>query len=450
MKKVLFVLMAAGVLLAACSGNATPTADTSTVPVVSDDFAVVAEGKLLPDEYANVSFAAGGKIEEVLVTEGQQVDADAVLARLENNESLQAQVKQAEAEVLNAQQAIDTLHDNVEMMRAKAELDVANAKKALDDAQRKLKNLNYPDIEWYQKQVDKAQNALETAQENVTLVDIGSLQAALQSARDAEEKLQERVDKVQAAVDACSTCDPKGSFTVDGFPQTLADAQDNLNDVKNRIKEIEIQIAQAQRNNTTAIDDAKERLDDAKNDLAFAQNGPKPLDVEIAQANVTLAQATLDDAQKRVDDLKDGPDPDQLAAAQSRLEAAKASLLAAQDALKNSEVRAPFAGVIADLRVKVGEQAAPGQVAAVLANLSKWVVETDNLTEIEVVKVAEGQKAQIVLDALPDVTLNGVVRAISPVFEEKRGDVTYTVTVELTDSNPLMRWGMTAVTTFQK
>jgi multidrug resistance efflux pump len=64
--------------------------------------------------------------------------------------------------------------------------------------------------------------------------------------------------------------------------------------------------------------------------------------------------------------------------------------------------------------------------------------------------VTEGQKASTVLDALPDVTLNGVVTSISPVFEEKRGDVTYTVTVELTNTDPHMRWGMTAVTTFEK
>jgi HlyD family secretion protein len=172
--------------------------------------------------------------------------------------------------------------------------------------------------------------------------------------------------------------------------------------------------------------------------------------VQIAQANLAVAEATLADAESRLADLQNGPDPDQLAAAQARLAAAQASLAAAQDALKNSELRAPFGGVVADLKIKVGEQIAAGQAAAVLADFSGWVVETDNLTEIEVVKVAEGQPASIVLDALPEVTLHGTVTAISPVFEEKRGDITYTVTIALTDGDPSMRWGMTAVSTFEK
>lgn len=450
MKKMIFSLMVAGVLLTACSGAATPTPDSGTVPVVSDNFAVVAEGKLLPDQFANISFASGGKIAEVLVSEGQAVEAATVLARLENSESLMAQVKQAETEVINAQQALQSLNDNAALAKAKAQADIANTKKALDDAQRKLKNLNYPDLAWYNEQIQKAQDAVQTAQENNTVVDIGSLQAGLQAANDAKKNLKERLDKVQAAVDACPTCDPKGSFTVDDFPQTLDDARDSYNDILNRIKEIEIQIAQAKRGNTQTIKDAQDRLQDTLDNLNAAKDGPKPLDVEIAQANVALDEATLQDAEQRFADLQSGPDPDQLLAAQARIDAANAALLAAQDALKNSEIQAPFAGVVADLKVKVGEQAAPGQVAVVLADLSKWVVETDNLTEIEVVKVAEGQQAEIVLDALPDVTLRGTVKSISPVFEEKRGDVTYTVTIALTDSHPAMRWGMTAVTTFQK
>lgn len=165
---------------------------------------------------------------------------------------------------------------------------------------------------------------------------------------------------------------------------------------------------------------------------------------------MAVAEAAVKEAEDRYAELQGGPDPDLLEAAQARLDAAKAALTAAQDALDNSELRAPFAGVVADLRIKEGEQAGPGQVAAVLADFSGWVVETDNLTEIEVVKISEGQKVEVVLDALPDVTLHGTVKTISPVFEEKRGDITYTVTIALDDGDPKMRWGMTAVTTFEK
>ena len=449
MRKLPFLILVGGLLIAACNGGGSPTPDTTTVPVVSDDFAVIAEGKLLPAQYANLSFETGGKVAEILVVEGQAVKTGDTLARLENSEQLQAQVAGAEAEVLNATQAIDKLNETAALLKAQAESDIANAKKSLDTADRKLKNLNYPDIAWYQEQVDKAQDALTTAQENDQLVDIGALHAALQGARDVEKLLKERLDKVKDAAEKCG-CASDQKLTVDGFPQSVDDAQDDYNGILNRITEINIQIAQVERGNTQALDDAQEKLDDALQNLQFAQTGPKPLEVELAQAAVTLTKATLQDAEDRLAKLQNGPDPAQLAAAQARLAAAQASLDAANDALKNSELRASFDGVVADIRIKVGEQAAPGLTAIVLADFSGWIVETDNLTEIEVVKVSEGQRASVVLDALPEVTLNGLVKSISPVFEEKRGDITYTVTVTLTDGDPQMRWGMTAVATFEK
>ena len=48
-----------------------------------------------------------------------------------------------------------------------------------------------------------------------------------------------------------------------------------------------------------------------------------------------------------------------------------------------------------------------------VADFSSWVVKTDNLTEVDVVNVKVGQKVEIVLDALPDVTLTGEVTHIN-------------------------------------
>jgi hypothetical protein len=67
-----------------------------------------------------------------------------------------------------------------------------------------------------------------------------------------------------------------------------------------------------------------------------------------------------------------------------------------------------------------------------------------------VVKIQSGQGASIVFDALPDLALPGRVTAISNVFEEKRGDITYTAKIALDEQNPGLRWGMTAEVTFDK
>ena len=57
--------------------------------------------------------------------------------------------------------------------------------------------------------------------------------------------------------------------------------------------------------------------------------------------------------------------------------------------LTNTELKAPFSGIIAELKVKVGEQVASGQPVVQIADQSSWLLETDDLTEINVVDVQE-------------------------------------------------------------
>ncbi len=95
-----------------------------------------------------------------------------------------------------------------------------------------------------------------------------------------------------------------------------------------------------------------------------------------------------------------------------------------------------------------GQRVSPGVEVLRLVDFSQWYVETDNLTEIEVVDIADGDQATITPDALPDLDLSGEVEKISDLYEEKRGDVTYTARIRLTDDDPRLRWGMTVAVVF--
>lgn len=123
---------------------------------------------------------------------------------------------------------------------------------------------------------------------------------------------------------------------------------------------------------------------------------------------------------------------------------------AAQANLDNLELKSTIDGTIVDLNLKVGEDVSPAKPVIRISDLSKLYVETDDLTEIEVVNIKIGQKVGIVADALPSVEMTGVVEEINQVYEEKRGDITYTVRILVDNPDPLLRWGMTVVTTFEK
>jgi multidrug resistance efflux pump len=171
--------------------------------------------------------------------------------------------------------------------------------------------------------------------------------------------------------------------------------------------------------------------------------GPAPEDWIIeAQNDLALKKAKLDEALNTYDRMKGGADADQLAVLQARLDAAKAGVAA-------FEVIAPFDGVVAEMNAKQGGSINAGESAVTIADFSSWLVKTTDLTEIDVVELAEGQQVTVTLDALPDVQLKGKVLSIGQNYAENQGDVVYEVIILLTDTHPNMRWGMTAAVKFE-
>jgi len=171
--------------------------------------------------------------------------------------------------------------------------------------------------------------------------------------------------------------------------------------------------------------------------------GPAPQDWIIeAENDLALKKADLDRLQRAFDRLKDGPDADQLPLLEARLNAAKARVAA-------FEVDAPFDGVVTKLNAKTGSSINAGQTAVTIADMSSWTVVTTDVTEIDVVKLKEGQPVTVTLDAIPDVALKGKILSIGQDYSQNQGDIVYKVTVILTDTNPAMRWGMTAAVKFE-
>ena len=170
--------------------------------------------------------------------------------------------------------------------------------------------------------------------------------------------------------------------------------------------------------------------------------GPAPEDWIIeAENDLALKKAELEAAQRTYDRLKDGADAEQLKVLEARLEAAEAGVAA-------FSVLAPFDGVVAELNAKAGNSINAGEVAVTIADFSSWLIETTDLTEIDVVSLSEGQPVSVTLDAIPGETLNGVIESIGQSYEEKQGDIVYPVTVALENTHPSLRWGMTAVVKF--
>ncbi len=187
-----------------------------------------------------------------------------------------------------------------------------------------------------------------------------------------------------------------------------------------------------------AFDQATDRFKANDSDLNKAQ-------LDVATASLKLAEDTL----AKLESGK-GVDPDQQALAQARLASAKAALKSAQSTIDARVLKATMDGTVVDLSFLPGQQVAVGTSQVALADFSSWIVKTDNLTEMDVTAISVGQKVDVVLDALPEKTFQGEVTQIDSRYEEKRGDITYTVTIKLNQTDPQMRWGMTAAVHFPR
>src|SRR5574341_1381677 len=153
------------------------------------------------------------------------------------------------------------------------------------------------------------------------------------------------------------------------------------------------------------------RLDTAELDLAVAQAG-----------------AALDGAQVRLDQAQDALDLAELTRDRAAL-------------------RAPFAGTVTDVLVRDEQVVGPGTPVLVLGDLTTLRVETTDLNEADVTRIAVGDTATVTFDALPGVAIAGRVVSIAPMAEPGIG-VNYTLVVELDELPEGLRWGMTAYLSF--
>jgi multidrug resistance efflux pump len=380
MKKVIFILIGWMLAAAACNGQPAPTATPTGLPPVKGSAATSVEGQIEPPQLANLSFAAGGKVAEVLATEGAVLKAGDVIARL-NVDTLQAAVARAEAGVAAARA-------NEAQYREQLPQQIADADVAIRSAQAQIAAASA-----------KRNNAAEVAAAEATLSQVRlDLKAA-------EDDHQDVLDKNQFG-----PTEETARLRVENAQRAVEAAQIRLNQIKHG----------------------------SPNDQANAAS------LGAAQAQLAAAEANWAQLQA---DANGQPNP-ALRQLKAAIQQAEAALASAQVRLAEAELKAPFAGTLAQLKIKVGETGSPGAPVAVLADLSGWQVETDDLTEIKVPSVNVGQAVTVKAEALPGIELKGEVTSIGIVFQEKSGDVVYPVKIKLLDTDPKLRWGMTVVATF--
>jgi HlyD family secretion protein len=437
MKKVLIAVAVLAVLAAAVFGGLTflrgsvseaKGVPEPTQPAVKAPNLVVAEGAVAPAQSVLLGFEQGGTLAKVTVVEGQAVAAGQVLASLDDTRlrnavsEAEANLATAEAQLLRAQAG--PLQEDI--MTAEAAVDVARA--GVDAAQAA--------VAVAQTGVQDAEAAVATARANLARVQAGPAEESVAIATRRVEAAKNALFTAQSQRDiACSqpgkaACNA-GQGAVQQAEEEVRIAELQLQALKRGASQQDIAVAQAQ-------------VEQAQGQVAAAQAR-----VAQAQEQVTTAQAGVKQAEANLARAKRGPSDADLAVVRSQVEQARVAVTHAKAALADAELRAPFAGTVVVLNARAGEFIGAGQPAVQLADLEHWQIQTTDVTELTVVKVAVGAPVTITLDALPGEQFAGKVTRIKALGESRRGDITYQVTVAPDIQDPRMRWNMTAEVTIE-
>lgn len=273
--------------------------------------------------------------------------------------------------------------------------------------------------------------------------------------------------------------------TFESFDNSLLSFSNLINDSETAIVDAENAVISAGR----VLEDAQDRFDEFSTDRpdfdvaitdaaladAFAvlrqlEDFPNPVDVATSEAEVATAQAMLDDlmdwpdplqvalveeqlamAELELQKLENGRDPlivarekAEISEAKADVDALSASLELAEIKLADMELTAPFGGTVISIEIDPGEEVSPSTIVVRLADVSGWIIETDDLDELSVVNLLEGDTVAISFDAIPDLEINGSVVNINEFGETKQGAITYTAEIKLDSQDPRLRWNMTA------
>jgi len=173
---------------------------------------------------------------------------------------------------------------------------------------------------------------------------------------------------------------------------------------------------------------------------------------QFAQQNndsLNYASANLD-LQNKNDreafELLNGNERKTMLASKAGLTAARLDFERTKINLANTVIRAPFDGFIADLKIFRDGLVKTGEPALKIVGLTKLFVEV-GILETEIPFIKKGTRAQIEFPAFPGTKVNGYVKTINSVLDEKSG--TCRIQIEIDNPNLKIKPGMFANVTIE-
>ena len=387
-------------------------------------------------EEVTIAPELGGRVIELLVDEGDEVEAGQVLAQLDRT-LLEAQIEvtQAALDVAQAGLAQALAGARPEQIR-QAEANLAQAEAARDGTYQAWQDLiairDNPQEMDAQIALAKAQVAAAEAAlaQTTALKDAAEIaQDAFWDAKKALDELKEELEKIP-----------------EPFRPALPGLPLDFHLIPNVYWKSWVGVNTAQ----AGLDGARAAL----NDLYAIRSNPQELNgqVDAAEAQYRATEAAVQMAQAQVDALRAGATAEEIAIVEAQVQQAQAALDALLVLRDKQTIAAPVGGLVLERSIHEGELAAPGATLLTLGDLDK-VTLTVYVPENKLGQVHIGQQVEVRVDSFPDRTFTGTVVAIAHEAEftprnvqtqEERVNMVFAVDVEIPNADHALKPGLPA------
>ncbi|MBE9152334.1 efflux RND transporter periplasmic adaptor subunit, partial [Coleofasciculus sp. LEGE 07092] len=433
-------LMAAGILIVGGTGYfviaakpSKPDIEELTVPVQAQNLTVriAANGTVQPVQTVNLSPKTAGRLVKLEVEQGEEVEAGEVIAVMEPAE-LKAQFIKAQADLKQAQ---------VRWAEAKAGSrpeEIAQARARLAQAQARLDEVAKSRPE----EIAQARARLAQAQARLDEAEVGNPSEIKQVEAQVIKALSQR-DLAQARVRRNQSLLVEGAISQDRFHEVLTEARNaeaNLLEAQQRLE----QVRSTKNRTSPEIIQLEAAVDEAK--FALQQL------IEKSQEQITQLKASVAEAVFALQQLQNGTRKEEVAQLEAAVVAAQAQAQTAYIQFKDTEITAPFSGIITQKYATVGAFVTPTTSASstasatstsIVALATKELEVLAEVPEVDVGQIKERQRVEIISDAFPDKIFQGQVRLVAPEAIEEQNVTSFQVRVALApEAQKVLRSGM--------
>jgi HlyD family secretion protein len=410
---------------------------TQAVERKTVDSIVTANGIVEAQRSINLSPKTAGVIKQLFVKEGDRVRRGQVIAIMDDA-NLRGQLIQSQGQ-LAQQQA------NLQRLQAgNRSEDIAKAAAQLAEVQANLQRLqagNRPE------DIAKAAAQLTEAQANLRQLQTGNRPSEIAQAAARLQQTQATLKLRESELNRYQQLAQDGAISQQTLDQKRADREVASSQVQEAQQALALQQSGTR---PEQIDQAKARVDQQAQALSSLKAGSRWEDIAQAQAKVDQQTQTLAS-------LKAGNRWEDIAQAQAQVQAAQGSLQTIQQQLQETQVTAPFDGIVLEKYADIGAFVSPsmgGGTGASASSSSILTLANDrnqvvvNIAESQISKIKLDQAVTIKADAFPEETFTGKVEQISPQAKVSQNVTSLEVRIAIDDSSKTLLAGLNVETQF--